>query len=124
METSTLITIVYFSASVFLLLMLAIWVYRTGEHYEAKSFGKDVWAQRKIYAPIIVHFYDTATDIGVVYLFYQLMKEEQSGRYDYESLDMEVMFWMGLAFLILYSVLCIRVAMLLFMLFSSYVLRC
>jgi len=107
METSTLITIVYFSASVLLLFILALWVYHTGQHYEAKSFGKDVWAQRKIYAPIIVHFYDTATDIGVVYYFYTLMVEEQNGEYDYESLDMEVMFWLGLSFLVLYRVVMI-----------------
>ena len=105
METSTLITIIYFCVNILLLLILTIYIIRTGEHYEAKSLGKDVWSQRKIYLPLIVHFYDAATDLGVVYYFHGLYVHERDGVYDYESVDMAVFFWCGLAFLALYRVI-------------------
>ena len=78
---------------------------KTGEHSDIKAFGKDIWAQRKIYAPIIVHFYNSATDIGVVYYRSTLWQNEKNGIYDYESVDMEIFFWCGIAFLALYRVM-------------------
>ena len=77
----------------------------TGGHYKAKSFAKDVWAQRKIYIPLVIHFYDAATDIGVVIYWYDLYADEQDGVYDYESVDMEIFFWCGIAFLALYRIM-------------------
>eukprot|EP00484_Ammonia_sp_Unknown_P007800 CAMPEP_0197081032 /NCGR_PEP_ID=MMETSP1384-20130603/214431_1 /TAXON_ID=29189 /ORGANISM="Ammonia sp." /LENGTH=451 /DNA_ID=CAMNT_0042519923 /DNA_START=17 /DNA_END=1369 /DNA_ORIENTATION=+ len=102
-STSTLISIVYFSANLLLLLALGYYVKRKGEYDTIRStaFFKDIWSQRKIYAPLIVHFYDTATDIGVVYYWYTLMKDEQAGR-NYVSVDMEVFFWCGVSFLLFY----------------------
>ena len=105
METSTLITVIYFFVNIVLLLILSFYIMKTGEHSDLKSFGKDTWAQRKIYAPIIIHFYDSATDIGVVYYWHGLMMDEQNGVYDYESVDMEIFFWCGVAFLLLYRVM-------------------
>ena len=69
-----------------------------------KLLGKDVWALKKIFAPLIVHFYDCATDLGVVYYWYTLMKEEQDGIYEYDAVDMKIYFWCGVTFLILYRV--------------------
>jgi hypothetical protein len=104
METSKLIFVIYFCVNILLLLILSVYVRHTmGEPAGIKQFGKDIWDQRKIYVPIIVHFYDTASDIGVVYLWYTLMVDEQNGN-DYESVDMEVFFWCGMTFLALYRV--------------------
>ena len=103
MKTSTLITLIYFCVNVSFLLLLALYILKTGEHYKAKSLGKDIWAQRKIYAPMLVHFYDTATDLGVVYYWYTLMIDEQNG-IDYESIDAEIFFWCGVTFLLFYRV--------------------
>ena len=52
---------------------------------------------------MLVHFYDTATDLGVVYYWYTLMIDEQNG-IDYESIDAETFFWCGITFLLFYRV--------------------
>eukprot|EP01084_Bolivina_argentea_P110068 196603_1 len=106
METSTLITLVYFAANLILLLILGYYVKKKGEYesIKSKAFLKDVWAQRSVYTPLILHFYDTATDIGVVYYWYQLMEDEQQNGINYESVDMTVFFWCGISFLLLYRV--------------------
>eukprot|EP01083_Nonionella_stella_P035884 97872_1 len=104
-DTSTIISIVYFSANILLLIILALYVQRTSEHLSIKSkaFIKYVWGLRKIFGPIIVYFYDTATDFGVVYYWYTLMKHEQQyGASYYETVDMEIFFWCGIAFLLFY----------------------
>ena len=72
------------------------------ESLKSKAFIKDIWTQRKIYAPLIVHFYDTATDIGVIYYWYGLMVDEKNGVQDYDSLDMTIFFWCGISSLIFY----------------------
>eukprot|EP01084_Bolivina_argentea_P019312 35921_1 len=63
---------------------------------------KDVWNQRKIFFPLIIHFYDTATDIGVIYNWFELMKDEETINYD--SVDMKTFFWCGITFLIIYRI--------------------
>eukprot|EP01084_Bolivina_argentea_P215908 366660_1 len=102
-DASTLISTIYFTANIVLLLFLAYYVKRKGEYesIKSKAFIKDIWSQRRIYAPLIVHFYDTATDIGVVYYWYTLMTDE----IDYESVNMHVFFWCGVSFLLLYRLL-------------------
>ena len=94
-KTSTLISILYFCANIILLLILGYYVKKKGEYesIKSKAFIKDIWSQRKIYAPIIIHFYDTATDIGVILYWYGLMIDETNKDKDYESVDMIVFFW-------------------------------
>eukprot|EP01083_Nonionella_stella_P220387 788538_1 len=104
-QYSSIVAIVYFSVNFVFLIGLGIIVYRQGGHsVKSKSYFKDLWNQRKIYAPLIIHFYDTATDIGVIYNWYQLMQKEQNGVKDYTSVDMTVFFWSGIAFLAVYRV--------------------
>ena len=43
----------------------------------SKSFLKELWSYRSIYGAVIVHFYDTATDIGILIYWYKLMIDEQ-----------------------------------------------
>ena len=75
------------------------------ESIKSKAFIKDIWTQRKIYAPLIVHFYDTATDIGVIIYWYGLMIDETEKGIDYRSVNMTVFFWCGISFLLVYRVL-------------------
>eukprot|EP01084_Bolivina_argentea_P004344 8268_1 len=105
LSTSNIITIVYFCANLLLVLALALVIKRTGEHASLKStsFWKDLWCQRKIYLPVIVHIYDTATDAGVLYYWYTLMINEQNGQ-NYVSVNMTVFFWSGIAVVIMYRV--------------------
>eukprot|EP01083_Nonionella_stella_P096243 270481_1 len=100
-EYSSIVSIIYFSINIIFLIALGAIVYNQGGHtLKSKSYFKDIWNQRKIYAPLIIHFYDTATDIGVIYSWYLLMRDEN----DYQSVDMEVFFWTGVSFLAVYRV--------------------
>eukprot|EP01083_Nonionella_stella_P074495 202110_1 len=104
-DYSSVVSIIYFSVNIIFLLGLGVVVYNQGGHdIKSKSYFKDIWNQRKIYAPLIIHFYDTATDIGVIYSWYGLMRDET----DYISVDMAVFFGTGVAFLAVYR-LCLLV---------------
>eukprot|EP01083_Nonionella_stella_P299931 1021403_1 len=103
-QYSSIVSIIYFSVNFVFLTVLGVIVYLQGGHtVKSKSYFKDLWNQRKIYAPLIIHFYDTATDIGVIYNWYQLMQDEKTDPdIDYTSVDMTVFFWSGIAFLAVY----------------------
>eukprot|EP01083_Nonionella_stella_P277525 943457_1 len=101
---STTVSIIYFALNIVFMFGLALYVYKSGNHQlKSKSYVKDVWSQRKIFLPLIIHFYDTATDIGVIYNWGELMNQE-TGEIDYESVDMNTFFWCGVAFLIVFRV--------------------
>eukprot|EP01083_Nonionella_stella_P177773 625829_1 len=105
MEYSSIIAIAYFSMNFVFLIALGVSVYKQGGHkIKSKSYLKDIWNQRKIYAPIIIHFYDTATDIGVILHWYQLMQKENDPNkgIHYKSVNMNVFFWSGITCLIVY----------------------
>eukprot|EP01084_Bolivina_argentea_P004419 8405_1 len=51
---------------------------------------------------VLVHFYDTATDIGVLILWYSLLQDELSGTYDYKDVDMKVYFGAACTFMLIY----------------------
>eukprot|EP01083_Nonionella_stella_P131736 400439_1 len=105
LEYSSILSIIYFSVNIIFLGGLGLIVYKQGGHeVKSKTYLQDIWSQRKIYAPLLIHFYDTATDIGVIYNWYQLMQIEQDPTkdVDYKSVDMEVFFWTGITFLIVY----------------------
>eukprot|EP01084_Bolivina_argentea_P019311 35920_1 len=102
-QYSTIVSIIYFSINVIFTLGLAFFVYKTGNHkLKSKSYFKDIWNQRKIFFPLIIHFYDTATDIGVIYNWAELAKDEET--INYESVDMITFFWCGITFLLVYRV--------------------
>eukprot|EP01084_Bolivina_argentea_P273134 465191_1 len=106
-EYSTVASISYFTLNVIFLLLLAVWVYKSGGHNKitSTSYIKDLWCLRKILAPAIVNFYDTATDIGVIWYWGELMKMEQNNERDFNTLNMAVFFWSGLAFVLIYRLL-------------------
>eukprot|EP01083_Nonionella_stella_P178806 632847_1 len=108
-EYSTVVSIIYFSVNILFMFALALYVYKSGNHElktksDGKSYFKDIWNQRKIFWPLIIHFYDTATDIGVIYNWGELMADEKAPDFNYESVDMESFFWCGVTFLIVFRV--------------------
>eukprot|EP01083_Nonionella_stella_P110949 325067_1 len=106
MDYSTIVSIIYFVVNIIFMFGLAFHVYRSGNHkLKSKSYLKAVWSQRKIIFPLIIHFYDTATDIGVIYNWYELMKDEEDPKTDYDSVDMKAFFWCGISFLLFYRIL-------------------
>jgi len=52
----------------------------------------------------------TATDIGVIYNWNELMKSEQKPNINFESVNMATFFWCGIAFLVLYRVICLIIS--------------
>eukprot|EP01083_Nonionella_stella_P202066 738583_1 len=109
-EYSTIVSIIYFTMNIIFMLALALYVYKSGNHkLKSTSYFKDIWNQRKIFWPLIIHFYDTATDIGVVYDWGESMEREKAPNVNYGSVDMESFFWCGVTFLIVF-----RVGMLMF----------
>eukprot|EP01084_Bolivina_argentea_P312555 541129_1 len=98
-----IISIVYFFIYIILLFIVAFIVYKQRLHDKviSKSFIKDVWSQRAIYAAVLIHFYDTATDIGILIVWYGLMQNEINGT-DYTDVNMKVYFWTGFVFMMLY----------------------
>eukprot|EP01084_Bolivina_argentea_P065915 120169_1 len=103
LQYSTIVSIIYFIVNIIFMFGLAFYVYNTGNHkLKSRSYFKDIWNQRKIFFPLIVHFYDTATDIGVIYNWAELAKDEKT--INYESVDMKTFFWCGVSFLLVYRV--------------------
>eukprot|EP01084_Bolivina_argentea_P064769 118079_1 len=102
---SAVASIVYFCVYTGMMILLAMFVWKKEDHNLDKTFLKSVWIQRKIYAQVIVHFYDTATDIGVLITWYLLHQDDN----DYKNVDMAVFFYAGCAILLLYRFISIFV---------------
>ena len=104
--TAFWVTIGYASSHLLLALILAIVIYvlakKKGENLSIRRFLLRVWKMRGIYTPLIIHIYDTATDIGVLYEWSRLARNEKEKGIDYESLDMTTLFWVGIGFMIAY----------------------
>eukprot|EP01083_Nonionella_stella_P064698 168891_1 len=95
MEISTLMCIVYFTLNVILLISLSVYVKKTQSH-QSEPFFKAVWGQRKIFSPLLVYFYDTATDIAVVIFYYEMIHDGN----DYRVINPMFLFRSSLAVLI------------------------
>eukprot|EP01083_Nonionella_stella_P013245 37323_1 len=108
-EWGTIAAIIYFSLYALLLIALTIFAHINEEHDSKRSFFKAIWNKRGIYGQVLVHLYDTATDIGVLIQWAILAEQESTGE-NIKSLDMNGLFWTSIAFLILYRVLSIFIA--------------
>ena len=69
LSTGALISIVYGGIHVILMMILAVKIFwkASQKNDESLSFNKFVlalWRQRGIYAPLLVHIYDTATGMS------------------------------------------------------------
>eukprot|EP01083_Nonionella_stella_P102688 292298_1 len=88
-----------------LLILLAIRIYvesrKAGQPLSLRHFAINLWKERGIYTPLLIHIYDTATDLGVLYEWYQLAEYEKTGC-NLKSLDMHQFFWTALGFMIAY----------------------
>ena len=104
--TAFWVTIAYASSHFLLALILAIVIYvlakKKGENLSVRRFLLRVWKMRGVYTPLMIHIYDTATDIGVLYEWSRLARNEKEKGIDYESLDMTTLFWVGIGFMIAY----------------------
>eukprot|EP01084_Bolivina_argentea_P217138 368742_1 len=98
---STFASIVYFSLYAMLVMFIAITVQMNKNYQGCKGFFKKIWQMRGIYGAVLVHLYDTATDIGVMTEWWFLAQDEKNG-IDYATIDMSTLFWTSFGFLMLY----------------------
>eukprot|EP01083_Nonionella_stella_P072964 196973_1 len=102
MEWATIATITYFVIYILVLFLTAFVIYKTEEIKEKKDFFTTLWRRRRIYGQVVVHLYDTATDIGVLIEWAILAYDT----HDYESIDMRSLFYTSLGFMIAYRFIC------------------
>ena len=103
---STYAAIVYFSLYILLIIVLSIHIHKTEGCYSVREFGQTIWKRRGIYGQILVHLYDTATDIGVLIEWGILAYDDN----DYYSIDMRTMFYTSIGFLIFYRFISVLLA--------------
>eukprot|EP01084_Bolivina_argentea_P193815 332489_1 len=99
---STIASIVYFTLYTTMMGLLASWIWKKEKHKLDRTFLKTIWIQRRIYGQVIVHFYDTATDVSVLITWYSLYYDEKIRGLNYERVNMAVFFWSGCSVLIFY----------------------
>eukprot|EP01084_Bolivina_argentea_P271490 461993_1 len=104
-------SIIYFSLYFIIIVGVAFYTHFTGEYENKKSFFKAVWDRKGIYLQILIHLYDTATDVGVLVGWWLLVQKEKDANKNVESLNMAVLFWTSIAFLIVYRIISIIIAM-------------
>ena len=101
---SRIATIIYISLYVLILFIIGIIIkMKSGITICSKKYFKALWIQKGIYLAILIHIYDTATDVGVLIDWYFLMENERKG-FNYENIDMRVFFWCGIASLSVYKI--------------------
>eukprot|EP01083_Nonionella_stella_P256597 879265_1 len=76
-------------------------------HLNPKELVKVVWRQRGIYAPLLVHFYDTSTDIGVIVEWWVIAHDGDDPIND--AVNMTILIWLSIGFMVLYRLTTIAV---------------
>ena len=93
---STIATVSYGSFYLVLLILISCSTYSSD--LSKTKWLSLIWKKRNIYAPLLVHIYDTATDIGVVYIWGSLALSKE----DIAYIDIMTFFILGLVFIALY----------------------
>ena len=121
---STYASAIYFLLYVLLVLILSLYMHKTKQFDTNKKFIQAVWARRSIYGQVLTHFYDTATDIGVLIewailatdnvcifeIYSKIMLFALTIKVDYESIDMVIMVFSSIGFLLFYRVILVFIA--------------
>ena len=93
-------TVLYLSVYLVFLFILIIISYKPGQ--SCSKWIKLVWKKRAVYSPLIVQFYDQATDFGVLILWYQLMEQENNNKFEVSHINMTLFFVLSIVFIALY----------------------
>eukprot|EP01084_Bolivina_argentea_P096124 172809_1 len=110
LEWGTVASIIYFSLYSLLLIVLAIYLHKTEKHKKTcTSFLKTLWTRKGIYGQILIHLYDTSTDIGVLIQWRIYANKESEGE-NIESINMNGLFWTSISFIILYRIISVIIA--------------
>ena len=93
MEWPAIASITYFSLNVLLLFALSIHIYKTQENMDITTLFWTIWYKQPIYAAVLVHIYDTATDIGVVFEWWLLANDG----IEYNTINMRLFVWCSIS---------------------------
>lgn len=85
-------------------MVLAYCAHKKADYDEDKSFCSSIWDKRAIFSQILLHLFDTATDLGVLIDWGILAQKESDGQ-EIESIDMGALFLTAITFLILYRLI-------------------
>eukprot|EP01083_Nonionella_stella_P170556 580666_1 len=73
-----------------------------------KAWGKSLWHKKKIYGELLPHFFDQATDFGVVYEFGQYYAEDQrdenSGKEVTRGVNTQYLFYISIAIIVVHRI--------------------
>eukprot|EP01083_Nonionella_stella_P313417 1125035_1 len=92
LEPSTIWFIAYSSSMLLLMIILSVHAYTISHWNDTTSFLKTVKSMKSIYGAILVHIYDTSTDIAVLISWAILTRNEVSHTENYENVNMLSLF--------------------------------
>eukprot|EP01083_Nonionella_stella_P149589 475360_1 len=108
LQYATIVAIIYGSMYVIAVLFATVLSYLETKALSSKktcmTFWKLLYAKKRMYGPVFVHIFDTASDIGVLIQWYQEAIRETNTDYDVPHLDMMYMFAVSLSALIVYRI--------------------
>ena len=123
LEAHYILLIVYIAVYIVILFAVGVYVYYArkkyieqggfigdSDGYIPQSYCEQLIYAREIYTAVIVHLYDQATDIAVMYQWYGLLKQEINGQ-NLEGVDMRSFFIPGLGFILLYRIITVFFAL-------------
>eukprot|EP01084_Bolivina_argentea_P055346 101480_1 len=70
---------------------------------KSKYLLMSILNKKSMYLAILVHLFDTSTDIGVIFDWYELSKDEKEN--NIEGIDMKGLFWAGVCTLFFYRII-------------------
>ena len=102
LDFSAIAVIIYASFYASLLVVISVITYRPDQ--SKSKWISVIWKQRGIYLPILVHIYDTSTDIGVIIIWADLAFEDMKNPKYVEHIDMLLLFILALVFIVIYRI--------------------
>eukprot|EP01084_Bolivina_argentea_P073991 134242_1 len=70
-----------------------------------KYWGKALWDKKSVYFDIIPHLFDQATDMGVVYKYYEISQQPETYRDIHQSIDVEALLFTSVGIIIGYKII-------------------
>eukprot|EP01083_Nonionella_stella_P140444 430713_1 len=67
-------------------------------------WAKSLWAKKKIYISIIPHIFDQATDLGVMYIYYDIWKHPETYEWEHDRINMAIVFRTSVGVIVLHKI--------------------
>eukprot|EP01084_Bolivina_argentea_P078604 142649_1 len=70
-----------------------------------KIWAKSLWSKKSIYISVVPHLFDQATDIGVLYTYYEIWQKPSIYKEENEKIKMSAIFYSSIAVIILHKII-------------------